>query len=112
MHTSPHVRNLRRQSTRPEQLLWSALRNRRLEGLKFRRQHAIGPYIADFACIERRLIVELDGASHDIDYMRDRRRDAWLGSQGYRVIRFSNDDLRSSFEGVVEAIRQALAQAS
>ena len=112
MHTNPHARKLRRQSTKPEQLLWLALRNRGLEGLKFRRQHAVGRFIADFACVERKLIIELDGAAHDIDYIRDERRDAWLGSQGYRVIRFMNDDVTHNLEGVVETIRQALAQAA
>ena len=112
MHTNPHARKLRRQSTRPEQLLWMVLRNRALDGLKFRRQHAVGRFVADFACIECKLIVELDGASHDIDFMRDQRRDAWLASQGYRVIRFMNDDVIHNLEGVVETIRLALVEAA
>lgn len=112
MHTNLHARKLRRQSIRPEQLLWLALRNRGIDGLKFRRQHAIGRFIADFACIERKLIVELDGAAHDIDYVRDERRDAWLKSQGFRVIRFMNEDVTRNLEGVVETIRQALLQAA
>jgi very-short-patch-repair endonuclease len=110
MHSNPHARTLRRQSTPQEQCFWSAVRNRRLDGFKFRRQHAIGPYIADFACLERKLVVELDGPSHDIAYQRDQRRDAWLASQGYRVIRILNDDARSNFDGVLETIRLALAE--
>ena len=112
MHTNPHARKLRRQSTKPEQLLWLVLRNRSLEGLKFRRQHAVGRFIADLVCIERKLIIELDGAAHDIDFIRDEQRDAWLASQGYRVIRFANDDVAHNLEGVVETIRQALEEAS
>ncbi len=110
MHTNSYARKLRRQSTRPEQLLWLALRNRALDGLKFRRQHAVGRFITDFACIERKLIIELDGAAHDFDYRRDEQRDAWLAAQGYRVIRFANDDVTHNLEGVVETIRQALVQ--
>jgi very-short-patch-repair endonuclease len=110
MHTNPHTRALRRQSTPQEQRLWSALRNRRLDGFKFRRQHPIGAFIADFACPERKLIVELDGPSHDIAYQRDQRRDAWLATQGYRVVRIRNDDARASIDGVLETIRLALKQ--
>jgi very-short-patch-repair endonuclease len=110
MHTNPYARTLRRQQTPHEQRLWSALRNRRLDGFKFRRQHAIGPFIADFACPEHKLIVELDGPSHDIAYQRDQRRDAWLAAQGYRVIRILNSDAMASFDGVIETIRLALKQ--
>ena len=66
-----NARQLRRNMTFPERKLWSLLRSRRLSGLKFRRQHTIGPYIADFACEARRLVVELDGASHDGQFERD-----------------------------------------
>ncbi len=78
--------------------------------MKFRRQHAVGHFIADFAFLERKLIVELDGVAHDIDFAHDERRDAWLASQGYQVIRFMNDDVTRNLEGVVETIRQALVQ--
>ena len=104
------ARRLRAKSTDAESKLWYRLRAGRLNGLKFRRQHAVGRFIADFACIERKLIIELDGAAHDINFARDERRDAWLASQGFQVIRFMNDDVTRNLEGVVETIRQALVQ--
>src|SRR3989442_5721096 len=92
--------------TRTERRLWSYLRGRQLDGRKFRREVRIGPYFVDFVCLAARLVVELDGGSHDwgaqVEY--DDRRQTWLESQGYRVMRFSGDNL----EGAVEAILLAL----
>ena len=105
--TTTHARELRSSMTDAERRLWSLLRNRRLDGCKFRRQHPIGRYVADFACVERMLIVEADGGQH-ADEPADQRRTDWLNSQGWRVIRFWNTDILRNTEGVVTAIREAL----
>jgi len=102
-----HARRLRRQATPPEQLLWSVLRGRRLGGLKFRRQEPIGPYVVDFCCRERKLIVELDGMSHEEKQAPDTTRQRWLVAQGYRVIRVTNWDVNEDLEGVRRGIALA-----
>jgi very-short-patch-repair endonuclease len=99
------AREMRRQPTEAERRLWSRLRSSGL-GVRFVRQRPIGPYIADFACRAARLIVELDGGQHGSDY--DQRRDSYLASKGWRVIRFWNPDVLSNTEGVLEMIRLAL----
>jgi very-short-patch-repair endonuclease len=99
------AREMRRQPTEAERRLWSRLRSSGL-GVRFVRQRPIGPYIADFACRAARLIVELDGGQHGTDY--DQRRDSYLASKGWRVIRFWNPDVLSNTEGVLEMIRLAL----
>jgi very-short-patch-repair endonuclease len=104
---SPHAAPLRRDATDVERKLWLALRDRRLDGFKFRRQATIGRYIVDFLCIEARLIVELDGGQHSVEI--DASRTAFLEGRGYRVIRFWNTDVVETFEGVVETIRAALS---
>ena len=91
-----------------ERRLWACLAGSRL-GAKFCRQMPIGPYFADFLCRKERLIVEIDGWSHDVRPERDAARDAYLEGTGYRVVRFTNADVRDNLEGVVEVIRQALA---
>src|SRR5688572_17020851 len=101
---SPQQRNrartLRGEMTRAETLLWRYLKAGHLDGLKFRRQSPIGSYIADFACHAAKLVIELDGESHDFEerVQRDAGRDAWLASQGYEVLRFSNDQALTSLE--------------
>ena len=87
------ARELRCAATPPEKILWSMLRGRRLGGLKFRRQEPIGNYIVDFCCREHKLVVELDGMSHDDKAEYDRRRQEWLEQEGYRVIRLANADV-------------------
>ena len=99
------ARRMRREPTFNERALWNLLRDRRLEGLKFRRQVPIGPYIADFLCFERRLIVEADGPFHDPE--RDAVRDAWLREQRFRVLRFPNSQVSAYPDAVLDAIRQA-----
>lgn len=74
--------------TEAEKRLWGELRQRRLQGQTFRRQQPLGPYIVDFVCLAKRLIVELDGGQHARDFERDRLRDDWLSKQGYTVLRF------------------------
>jgi very-short-patch-repair endonuclease len=102
------ARELRRNSTPPEQLLWSALREK-LPGYKWRRQMPVGPFFADFACFAEKLIVELDGGQHSKTAEYDARRAAYLESQRYRVLRFWNDDVLSNTDGVLETIAQALS---
>jgi very-short-patch-repair endonuclease len=102
-----HARELRRDATDTERRLWSALRDRRLRGYRFRRQHPIGDFIVDFACTSHRLIVEADGGQH-ADSEGDHRRTAWLESDGWRVLRFWNNDALANTEGVVETILREL----
>jgi len=93
--------------TRAETLLWRYIKARRVDGLLFRRQVPMHKYIADFVCHSHRLIVELDGESHDFEsrIQQDAERDAWFVSQGYTVVRFTNEQVLTNLEGVVEAIR-------
>ncbi len=95
--------------TDAEQALWRHLRDRQVDGYRFRRQVPIGTYIADFACLERRLIVEVDGGQHAINEADDKIRDAWLEREGYRVLRFWNNDVLSNRNGVLQRISEALA---
>jgi very-short-patch-repair endonuclease len=99
------ARELRRSASPPESLLWQQLR-RRPSGLKFRRQHPFGPFIADFYCPAIRLIVEVDGDSHDMGDrpMRDARRDEWLREHGLRVVRFTAADVMKDVGSAVTAI--------
>ena len=114
--TYGRARELRRQMTLPEVLLWQALRKRQLARFRFRRQHPIGPYILDFYCPAARLAVEVDGREHEIaDQLRhDARRDAWLARRGVRVMRVpATGVLRDDeLEGVLIAIEAALAAPS
>ncbi len=102
------AKQLRQTMTRAETLLWRYIKAHRIGDLGFRRQVPIGPYIADFACHSARLIVELDGESHDFASRRkqDEKRDAWFASQGYAVVRFTNDQALANLEGVVQVIRE------
>ncbi|QDT55375.1 hypothetical protein Pan44_34180 [Caulifigura coniformis] len=103
-----HARQLRRNLTFPERLLWSRLRDRRLSGQKFVRQAPIGPFIVDFLCRQHSLVIELDGASHDNRGRRDMARQRQLEASGFRVIRFSNDDVLREMDTVLEAILKAV----
>jgi len=96
-------------ATEAEKRMWRLLRSRRLAGFKFRRQVPIGTYVADFVCYDARLIIELDGSQH-VDSAHDRKRDAWLSDDGYRVLRVWNNDLTHNEAGVLEAIWAALHQ--
>jgi len=98
---------LRQNTTDAERRLWAVLRDRRLQGYKFRRQHPIGRFIADFACTKHRLVIEADGGQHD-DNPADAQRTVWLEGHGWRVIRFWNNEVLSNTEGVVSTILQAL----
>ncbi|MFZ3006466.1 MAG: DUF559 domain-containing protein [Phenylobacterium sp.] len=105
---STRARTLRAKAPHTETRLWDLLRGRRLDGLKFRRQVAIGPYVADFVCLERRLIVEADGPLHDAE--PDAVRDEWLERQGFRVLRLPNARINEQPELAMDDIRKALGQ--
>ncbi len=90
--TVPQARALRRNAPETERLLWKLLRDRKLEGLKFRRQVPLGPYVLDFVCMRHRLVIEADGPFHDPE--RDALRDAWLAAKGFRVLRFRNTEIQ------------------
>jgi very-short-patch-repair endonuclease len=93
--------------TDAERGLWSALRSRRLAGYKFRRQHPVGPFIVDFACIEHRLAIEADGGQH-AENRKDGRRTGWLTRRGWRVLRFWNNDVLTNPGGVQHVILEEL----
>jgi very-short-patch-repair endonuclease len=105
------ARILREQSTEAEKKLWRILRNRQLDGIKFRRQAPIGPYIADFLAVDALLFIELDGGQHSDQADYDGKRTAWLKQQGYRVLRFWNNDILANTEGVIEVIQRFLNRA-
>jgi very-short-patch-repair endonuclease len=90
--------------TDAERLLWTYLRAKQLEGLKFRRQEPIGKYIADFACHEKRIVIEVDGRQHSTNKERDRERDNWFKEQGYKVLRFWNNEVLTNIAGVLEVL--------
>jgi very-short-patch-repair endonuclease len=103
------AKRLRVTMTRAETLLWRYIKARRIDELLFRRQVPMHKYIADFICHSHGLIVELDGESHDFEsrIAQDAERDAWFVSQGYSVLRFTNEEVLTNLSGVVEAIRSA-----
>jgi very-short-patch-repair endonuclease len=102
-------RKLRGQQTDAERKLWYELRDRRLSGFKFVRQEGIGPFIVDFVCRDKKLIVEVDGGQH-AESAADVQRDTYLSSEGYRVLRFWNNDVLTNREGVLQTILDALEQ--
>ncbi len=102
------ARHLRQRATDAERRLWRHLRDRQLAGFKFRRQRVIGRYVADFICMEHRLIVELDGGHHDRIAEADRERTEALTASGYRVIRFWNNDVLRNTDAVLQQILDAL----
>ena len=108
--STQRARELRQTQTPYETKLWQLLRARQLQGFKFRRQVPIGPYFADFCCRAAKLIVELDGNSHDEREAYDRERDAAITNDGWRVIRIRNRDLLKNEEGVWLSIEQLLKE--
>ncbi|MEI8326145.1 MAG: endonuclease domain-containing protein [Betaproteobacteria bacterium] len=102
------VRELRKQQTDAENLLWSRLRNRQILGLKFRRQHPIGNYFADFACVEIGLVVELDGGQHteSLALDHDKKRNSEMAAEGFQTIRFWDNDVLIHTDAVLEQIWQ------
>jgi len=106
------ARELRRLSPAAERTLWSRLRNRGLQGEKFARSEPVGPYFADFVCRGAKLVVEIDGATHSTDeeIAHDRRRTAFLEAEGYRVVRFSNQQVYENVGAIVDEIARLLAE--
>lgn len=104
------ARRLRRASTEAEKLLWQKLRARQLSGAKFRRQTPIGQYIVDFVSFEHKLVVEIDGGQHNAPegQQHDLERTSWLEAQGFRVLRFWNNQVLTNLEGVLERTLQEL----
>jgi very-short-patch-repair endonuclease len=102
------ARRLRENQTDVENKLWSQLRGRQLNGVKFRRQHPIGPFVVDFCCVERGLVVELDGGQHAEQGAADERRTKILERFGYRVLRFWDNELLNNLNGVLERISEVL----
>ncbi len=102
------AKNLRKQSTDTERVLWQHLKAKQLGGLKFRRQQPIGNYIVDFICFERKIIIELDGSQHsrELERNRDKQRDTWFKQQGYKVLRFWDNEVLTNITGTLEKIRQ------
>tara|TARA_R110002073_G_scaffold148335_3_gene301422 strand:- start:18483 stop:21596 length:3114 start_codon:yes stop_codon:yes gene_type:complete len=105
-----YAEEMRNQPTEAETLLWNVLSGKKLDGYKFRRQHIIGSYIADFICLKKGLIVEIDGLIHQLPENKatDEERTKWLNQQGYNVVRFTNDEVLSNLDDVLERLKEAL----
>ena len=103
------AKRLRKQPTEAEKRLWYFLHKKQLDGLRFKRQEAIGQYVADFVCPALKLVVEVDGGQHGIKVEKDAARTAWLESQGYSVIRFWNNEVMDNIEGVLATVREEVA---
>jgi very-short-patch-repair endonuclease len=106
MKLKGYAKSLRNNSTDAEATLWYYLRAKRLNGLKFKRQQPMGKYIVDFICFEKKVIVELDGSQHLQNDTYDKKRDEWLESQGYHVMRFNNIEFFEHKEAVIEKIAE------
>jgi very-short-patch-repair endonuclease len=105
--TVARAKQLRAKMTDAERLLWSKLRRKQMHGHMFRHQAAIGHYIVDFACLSIKLVIEVDGGQHNVNKAKDDLRTAWLESQGYRVMRFWNNEVLQNLDGVREVIWRA-----
>ena len=103
--TRQRAKELRRTMSLAEQMMWAALREmRKPTGFKFRHQQPIDPYIVDFVCFGIKLVVELDGSSHDTTQVYDQKRTDYLNKLGYKVVRFMNEDVLENLEGVIQAL--------
>ncbi len=105
------ARMLRREQTEAEQSMWQFLRNKNL-GVKFRRQHPLDKFVADFFCFERKLIVEIDGGYHDLpdEKAKDDERTKVLNALGYKVIRFKNEEVLNNLKGVLDTLKQEITK--
>jgi very-short-patch-repair endonuclease len=99
------AKHLRKRQTDAEGLLWNRLRAKQIDGLRFRRQEPIDRYIVDFLCYEVRMVIEVDGGQHVEQKKVDKERDDWLASQGFKVLRFWDNDVLTNVEGVLEKIK-------
>lgn len=104
------ARELRKNPTEAERRLWQHLRLRQFEGYKFRRQQPLGPYIVDFVCLEKKIVIEVDGGQHSTQVQYDNERTVWLAAQGFRVLRFWNNEVLGEIEMVKEVIWKTLTQ--
>ena len=102
------ARELRKNPTDAERLLWQRLRYWQIDGCKFRRQQPLGRYIVDFICLEKRLVIEVDGGQHVHQADYDKERDGWLRDQGFAFLRFWNNDVIENMDGVTEVIAENL----
>jgi very-short-patch-repair endonuclease len=109
--TRERAREMRKNPTAPERVLWARLRRQRL-GARFRRQYPLLGFFPDFCCVERRLVIEIDGDSHAEQPQYDAWRTEKLAERGFRVLRFFNDEVQTNLEGVVEAIYEAVRASS
>jgi very-short-patch-repair endonuclease len=107
-----YARHLRRHMTTAERILWESLRNRQLHNCKFRRQTPIDEFIVDFLCIEKKLVIEVDGSVHEHQKTYDKEREDMLRSRGYTIIRFSNDDILTNFSATLSKINDVLSPLS
>ena len=109
---TPVARKLRNDPTAAERKLWNRIRREQIDGFRFRRQVVLGPFIVDFACLEARLILEVDGATHstETELARDTARTVRLSAMGFAILRFANDDVFREIDGVVETIRLKLGE--
>ncbi|MEW6516108.1 MAG: endonuclease domain-containing protein [candidate division FCPU426 bacterium] len=105
-------KQLRENMTDVERKLWYSLKDRRFGGLKFRRQHPIGPYVVDFYCAEKHLVVELDGGQHAMNEKQDQEWSRYLELQGYKIIRFWNNDIQNNIEGVLQRLSEYICDPS
>ena len=108
-HRTRRAKELRQEPTDAEARLWYVLRRKHTLGFKFRRQHPVGRYVADFACPDAKLIIEVDGGQHADRVAEDAARTRELQAHGYTVLRFWNNEVLNNFDGVQEVIRAALA---
>jgi len=109
--TSNRARALRQRLTDAERKLWHHLRDRQLGGWKFRRQHPVGPFIVDFICLEKKVVIEVDGGQHAENEEKDTQRSAYLEKMGYRIVRFWNNEVLLETEAVLNTIFASLAAA-
>ena len=107
--TTAIAKNLRRKRTEAEKMLWNHIRAKQLHGLKFRGQEPVGKYIVDFVCYEKNFVIELDGGQHVGQKKGDNERDSWLASQGFRVLRFWDNEVLMNVEGVLENIKDQVS---
>ena len=106
-----NAKELRQRQTAAEEIIWEALRNRQLDGLKFRRQHPIDGCVVDFYCAQARLVVEIDGSIHNSLKEQDEERQAWLEGRGFLVIRFSTDQVENNLASVLTRIAEVARSA-
>ena len=103
-----NARVLRANSTEAEKLFWGRVKSGQINGHKFRRQVPIGDYVVDFLCVKQKLIVELDGGQHAVQTEKDGIRSDWLISQGFRILRFWNNEVMENLEGVLDEVQKHL----